>query len=78
MNTAIVGFLLYIIFNFITTIQSDVSAKMENMLISERAKIAKCASDYDLMKCATPIMRTVVLCEDIISCMNRSEPKIGR
>ncbi|KFH65607.1 hypothetical protein MVEG_09083 [Podila verticillata NRRL 6337] len=78
MNTAIVGFLLYIIFNFITTIQSDVSAKMENMVISEKAKIAKCASDYASTNCATPILRTVVLCEELMLCMNRSEPRIGR
>lgn len=78
MNTAIVGFLLYIIFNFITTIQSDVSTRIEGILIRERKEIEDCKIAYVKTHCATPNSYTAVVCEKIRSCMEQPEPKIGR
>ncbi|KAG0338583.1 hypothetical protein BG000_003733 [Podila horticola] len=77
MNTAIVGLLLYIIFNFIMTIQSDVSARMEGILISEQEKIKKCKIAYEAFHCETPHTLTVVTCEEMKSCMEQPEPRIG-
>lgn len=77
MNTAIVGFLLYVIFNFITTIQSDVSTEMERMVILKKNEIAACERDY-VQTCVNPIALIAGICERLHSCMNQPEPKIGR
>ncbi|KAF9428724.1 hypothetical protein BGZ94_001324 [Podila epigama] len=78
MNTAIVGILLYLIFNFITTIQSDVSFRMDSMMTNERNRIQKCREEYVEYNCIVPKSKTFAMCEEFKSCMNQPEPRILR
>ncbi|KAF9352266.1 hypothetical protein BGX26_009899 [Mortierella sp. AD094] len=79
MNTAFVGILIYIIANFITTIQSDVSMRMERMLQLENKRIENCEKDY-LGSCNGPrvALQFVPMCEDLRACMEQPHPRIAR
>ncbi|KAF9203836.1 hypothetical protein BGZ49_005989 [Haplosporangium sp. Z 27] len=80
MNTVFVGILIYIIANFIATIQSDVSMRMEGILNREIKKIERCRIDYyETYSCHKkhgPALFTV--CENLLSCKEQPLPRIAR
>ncbi|KAG0292896.1 hypothetical protein BGZ98_002425, partial [Dissophora globulifera] len=80
MNTMFVGVLIYIVANFITTIQSDVSSMSEALLQRERRRIENCRKDYfEIYRCNGPIGPALFrTCEDARACMEQPDPRIGR
>ncbi|KAG0365276.1 hypothetical protein BGZ54_006698, partial [Gamsiella multidivaricata] len=80
MNTVFVGVLIYIVANFITTIQSDVSLRTETLLQRERQRRANCEKEYyQVYRCDKPIGAALfTVCEDRKACMEQPEPRIGR
>ena len=80
MNTVFVGVLIYIVANFIITVQSDVSFRAESLLQREQKRIANCREDYfETYGCHKRVgVALVALCEDLRACMEQPEPSIGR
>lgn len=79
MNSAFVGIVFYIIYNFITTIQSDVSIRAENALVQEREKRDKCEQDYLTELCYKPHGPShKPLCDHLFACKNNPLPRIER
>ncbi|KAG0295927.1 hypothetical protein BGZ96_010618 [Linnemannia gamsii] len=79
MNSAFVGVVIYIIYNFITTIQSDVTIRAEDAVQREKQIIAKCDSDYYDEKCHMPHGRYLeLLCQELMACKNKPHPRIER
>ncbi|KAI8600570.1 Di-sulfide bridge nucleocytoplasmic transport domain-containing protein [Dissophora ornata] len=80
MNTVFVGVLIYIMANFITTIQSDVSSMMESLLSKERRRIDICKTQYyETYRCNGHIGPALYReCENLRACMEQPEPRIGR
>lgn len=80
MNIVVVGILIYIMANFIITIQNDVSMRTEIMLEKERKRIAHCATEYQVYHCDADRVGSAVvsLCENLKACMNLPDPRIER
>ncbi|KAI1317390.1 hypothetical protein EDD11_008454 [Mortierella claussenii] len=79
MNTAFVGALIYIMANFITTVQSDVSFKSEKLLEREIKQMAKCKEEYNTYGCDRPVgPKLVEICDDLRACWDQPLPRIGR
>lgn len=80
MNSAFVGIVIYIIYNFITTIQSDISNRAEEALRQEQQKINNCERDYRANNCnVLPVPPLLILpCQILSDCMNTPPPRIER
>lgn len=79
MNSAFVGVVIYIIYNFITTIQSDVTIRAEDALRRELQIIENCNKDYIDNKCHLPHGRLLELpCQELLACRNKPPPRIER
>lgn len=78
MNSAFVGMVIYIIYNFITTIQNDVTIRAEDALTRELQIIKKCKQDYYDNKCHLPHGRLLELpCQAFLDC-TKTVPRIER
>ncbi|KAF9929462.1 hypothetical protein FBU30_001535 [Linnemannia zychae] len=78
MNSIFVGITLYIIYNFITTIQSDVTIRAEDEFNRQQQIIRKCDEDYIANKCHDPVPILKSYCEEILACKNKPLPRIER
>ena len=78
MNSAVVMVLFYILWNFIITIQGDVSSRVEGFIEKEKLRKLQCAEDYDLYNCVRPLPKTFADCEVWKACKDLPEPRIGR
>ncbi|KAF9096172.1 hypothetical protein BGX29_005547 [Mortierella sp. GBA35] len=80
MNTAYAGIGIYVLYNFYTTIQSDVSIRAENTLKRETQAIANCKKDYyETYKCNGPYGPALIMtCAYLSECIERPDPKIER
>ncbi|KAG0273879.1 hypothetical protein BGZ95_010322 [Linnemannia exigua] len=79
MNSAFVAIVIYIIYNFITTIQGDVTIRAEAALRRELQIIANCKRDYKDNNCSpTPVPLLIAACEKLSACINRHIPRIER
>ncbi|KAF9133487.1 hypothetical protein BGW39_009677 [Mortierella sp. 14UC] len=79
MNSAFVAIVIYIIYNFITTIQSDVTIRAEDALRREEQIIDKCKRDYLDNMCDQPRGPYIVeYCESLLACSNKPKPRIER
>ncbi|OAQ35965.1 hypothetical protein K457DRAFT_120706 [Linnemannia elongata AG-77] len=79
MNSAFVGMVIYIIYNFITTIQNDVTIRAEGALARELQIIKKCKQDYYDNKCHLPHGRLLELpCQEFLECSTKTVPRIER
>ncbi|KAF9904076.1 hypothetical protein EC991_003109 [Linnemannia zychae] len=79
MNSAFVAMMIYIIYNFITTIQNDVTIRAEDALNRELQIIKNCKTDYLANKCNLPHGPLLVgPCESLLACYTRDTPRIER
>ncbi|KAF9546352.1 hypothetical protein EC957_009841 [Mortierella hygrophila] len=79
MNLAFVGIVIYIIYNFITTIQSDVSIRAEVALLQEQKIINDCKWGYDSNFCHKPRGPYLEpMCQKLKDCFSKPLPKIER
>ncbi|KAG9070374.1 hypothetical protein KI688_009711 [Linnemannia hyalina] len=79
MNSAFVGMAIYIIYNFITTIQNDVSIRAEDALSREQKIIDDCNRIYHLNKCDQPHVELLkVPCQELLDCLSKPPPRIER
>ncbi|KAF8946366.1 hypothetical protein BGZ47_000706 [Haplosporangium gracile] len=72
MNSAFVGMVMYIIYNFITTIQSDVSIRAEDAMRREQQIIANCQRLYKVELCdgdRGPFLE--VRCQELFACKSK-------
>ncbi|KAF9141087.1 hypothetical protein BG015_001406 [Linnemannia schmuckeri] len=78
MNSAFVGMVMYIIYNFITTIQNDVSIRAEDALRQEQDIIDKCKKNYYDNLCdlhRVPLIESK--CQEFWECSTKA-PRIER
>jgi hypothetical protein len=80
MNSAFVGVAIYIIYNFITTIQNDVSIRADDALKRERQIIANCKKDYYDNNCHLPRRGRIfeLPCQELLACSKQMLPTIDR
>ncbi|KAG0057615.1 hypothetical protein BGZ83_006988 [Gryganskiella cystojenkinii] len=78
LNTAVAGVFLYLLYNFIITIQSDVTLRMESMLEREINARQQCNKDFADLNCQLFNKRTSESCREIVDCLSRPEPRISR
>ncbi|KAF9145785.1 hypothetical protein BGX30_006841 [Mortierella sp. GBA39] len=71
MNSVFVGMVVYIIYNFIATIQSDLSIRAEGALRKEQQLIDDCNRIYHLNKCDQPVDLLIGQCQELDDCRNR-------
>jgi hypothetical protein len=79
MNFAVVVIFIYIMANFVITIQNDVSLRSDDILHRARQKVEHCKKEYELYNCDGKIgPKLYRTCEDLEACIKQPEPKIGR
>ncbi|KAG0374227.1 hypothetical protein BGX24_010657 [Mortierella sp. AD032] len=78
MNSAFVAIVIYIIYNFITTIQSDVTIRAEKALEWELQIIDDCKRKYTDNNCDQPVPMVVVECGKLLTCKDKAIPRIER
>ncbi|KAF9583007.1 hypothetical protein BGW38_010434 [Lunasporangiospora selenospora] len=78
LNATFICMILYIIFNFATTIQSDVNHRVESYRRQEMERIQQCRVDYNTNLCVRDLPALRDFCMKIKSCMEEPEPWIAR
>lgn len=80
LNVFLVFFMMYLVYSFWSTIQSDVDMKSREMVVETMAEMAQCAREYQENRCdrmsRVPAME--INCNSWERCMQQDPSKVGR
>lgn len=80
LNVFLVFFMMYLVYSFWSTIQSDVDMKSREMVVETMAEMAQCAREYQENRCdrmsRVPAME--INCNNWERCMQQDPSKVGR
>ncbi|KAK7468461.1 hypothetical protein VKT23_002972 [Stygiomarasmius scandens] len=77
-NLSLIMVFLYLLLQFILTVQRDVEHRISEYSMDIVQEIARCALEYRNNNCDTPIPAMVTQCGNWETCMNRDPTKVGR
>ncbi|THU87759.1 hypothetical protein K435DRAFT_969766 [Dendrothele bispora CBS 962.96] len=77
-NLSLIMVFLYLLLQFILTVQRDVEHRVSEYSMDIVQEIARCALEYKNNACDTPIPAIITQCGNWETCMNRDPTKLGR